>query len=117
MPYMADWQSLPEIEILPGNFRRSAAGLQTGANRIRLVHPSGTPLHHHETEEQMVFMLEGEMDVTIGPETFRMRPGAVCAIPAGAVHQFQSIADEALFIETFSPMRVQNLIGFLGRIF
>ena len=103
--------------MLPNNFRRSVAGLKTSANRIRLVHPSGTPLHVHETEEQMVFMLEGEMDVEVDGETFRLAAGGVCAIPAGARHCFRSIAGEALFIETFAPMRVQNLVGFLGKVF
>lgn len=117
MSYAARWDDLPEVEVLPGNFRRSVMGLQGSINRIRLVHPSGTPPHQHDVEEQMVMMLEGEMDVTIGDAVTRLGPGMVCCIPAGTPHHFQSIAGEATFMETFTPGRVQNLVGFLGRIF
>lgn len=117
MSYHARWEDIPEVEGLPNNFRRAVAGFKTGANRIRMVHPSGTPVHQHETEEQMVFMLEGAMEVEIAGESFRLEAGGVCSIPAGTPHCFRSIAGEVLFIETFSPMRPQNLVGFLGKVF
>ena len=37
MPYVAKWSELPEVEILKGNFRRSASGLKGSVNKIRLV--------------------------------------------------------------------------------
>jgi hypothetical protein len=88
MPYVAKWSDLPEVEILKGNFRRSASGL-----------------------------LSGEMDVVIDKDTIRLGPDQVCVIPAGVPHCFRSIAGEAVFLETFSPGRIQNLIGFLGKVF
>ena len=83
MPYSAKWDDLPEVEVLPNNFRRSVAGLKGSINRIRLVHPSETPLHEHPDEEQSVMMLSGAMDVTIGTDTIRLAAGEVCIIPAG----------------------------------
>jgi mannose-6-phosphate isomerase-like protein (cupin superfamily) len=82
-----------------------------------MVHPSATPLHHHDAEEQMVMMLSGEMDVTFGEEVVRLRADQVCVIPAGMRHRFQSVSGECVFLETFSPPRYQNLIGFLGKVF
>lgn len=117
MPYLASWDELPEVEVLPGNFRKSVSGLKTSLNRIRMVHPSATPLHHHDDEEQLVMMLEGAMTVTIDEEQFTLRAGQVCAIPAGLRHRFESIEGQCLFLETFAPPRFQNLIGFLGKIF
>ena len=117
MPYSVKWQDLPEVEVLPNNFRRSVAGLKSSANRIRLVHPSGTPVHQHDGEEQIVFMLEGAMEVEIDGESLRLSAGEVCVIPSATPHCFRSLAGEALFIETFAPMRVQNLVGYLGKIF
>jgi mannose-6-phosphate isomerase-like protein (cupin superfamily) len=117
MPYVAKWSDLPEVEILTGNFRRSASGLKGSVNNIRLAHPSETPVHHHTEEEQTVLMLSGEMDVVIDKETFRLGSDQVCVIPAGVPHCFRSVTGEAVFLETFSPGRIQNLIGFLGKIF
>jgi mannose-6-phosphate isomerase-like protein (cupin superfamily) len=117
MPYVAKWAEQPEVEILKGNFRRSVSGLKGSVNKIRLVHPSETPVHHHDLEEQTVLMLSGEMDVMIDKETIRLGPDQVCVIPAGVPHCFRSIAGEAVFLETFSPGRIQNLVGFLGKVF
>ena len=117
MAYVAHWDELPEVEVLPGNFRRSAAGTMSSVNRIRMVHPSATPLHKHEAEEQMVMMLEGEMDVTIETEVYRLKADQICVIPRGTLHRFESVTGACTFLETFSPPRFQNLIGFLGKIF
>jgi mannose-6-phosphate isomerase-like protein (cupin superfamily) len=117
MPYVESWHDLPEVEVLPGNFRRSAAGQKSSVNRIRMVHPSSTPLHHHDEEEQMVMMVSGEMDVTIGEEVVRLQADQVCVIPPGTRHRFQSVAGECVFLETFAPPRYQNLVGYLGKVF
>ena len=86
MPYVVKWSDLPEVEILKGNFRRSASGLKGSVNKIRLSHPSETPVHHHAEEEQTVLMLSGEMDVVIDKDTIRLGPDQVCVIPAGVPH-------------------------------
>lgn len=117
MAWSASWDDLPEVEVLPNNFRRSAAGLKSSVNKIRLVHPSETPLHKHDDEEQAVFMLTGEMNVTIGSDTVLLKADQVCVIPAGTMHCFKSVSGQAVFLETFSPGRIQNLVGFLGKVF
>ena len=116
MPYVAKWSDLPEVEILKGNFRRSASGLKGSVNKIRLVHPSETPVHHHDggADGSDALRRDGRYD---RQETIRLGPDQVCVIPAGVPHCFRSIAGEAVFLETFSPGRIQNLIGFLGKIF
>jgi mannose-6-phosphate isomerase-like protein (cupin superfamily) len=88
-----------------------------GINQIRLVHPSGTPVHHHDEEKQTVMLSEGELDVVIGTETVRMKPGDVCLIPAKTEHCFETVGVDALLIEVFAPMRLQNLVWFLGKNF
>lgn len=93
------------------------SGLKGSISKIRLVHPSETPLHQHADEEQAVIMLRGSMNVTIDQEIIKLNSGDVCIIPAGVNHRFCSIEGEAEFLETFSPGRIQNLVGFLGKIF
>jgi uncharacterized cupin superfamily protein len=41
------------------------------------------PFHNHRVNEEMFFILEGEGQVRIGPETFAVRKGDVIACPAG----------------------------------
>jgi len=117
MSYYTNWDKLPEVEVLTNNFRRSAAGLQAGVNRIRLVHPSGTPIHQHDDAEQLVILLSGRLHVTIDGETREMGAGDICVMPIGVPHRFETIEGEVVLIEIFAPMRVQNLVGFVGKIF
>jgi mannose-6-phosphate isomerase-like protein (cupin superfamily) len=41
----------------------------------------------------------------------------VCVIPPATPHYGESLGEDALFYEVFAPVRFQNLIGFLGKIF
>ena len=117
MRFVTNWEDLPEVEVLPNNFRKSAAGLKTGINRIRLVHPSGTPVHQHDDSEQSVLMMSGRMILHVNDDSREIGPGDIAVIPIGTPHRFETIEGEVVLIETFSPMRVQNLIGYLGNIF
>lgn len=117
MPFVVNWDDLPEVRVLDNNFRKSAAGLQAGVNRIRIVHPSATPRHKHDDSEQMVLMLKGRMFIHIGDDRHEVKPGDVCVIPVGVEHLFETIEGEVELFEIFAPMRVQNLIGFVGKIF
>lgn len=117
MGYVVNWADLPEVEILPNNFRKSAAGLKTGVNRIRIVHPSATPCHQHDDSEQTVLMQRGRMYIHIEAERLEVGPGDICIIPVGTPHSFETIEGEVELVEIFTPMRVQNLVGFVGRVF
>jgi mannose-6-phosphate isomerase-like protein (cupin superfamily) len=104
MPYTAKWSEQSEVEILKGNFRRSVSGLKGSVNKIRLVHPSETPVHHHAEEEQTVLMLSGEMDVVIDNETIRLGADQVCVIPAGVPHCFHVFFGSVQSVGSLSPL-------------
>ena len=119
MAYVAKWADLPEVEVLPNNFRKSIAGLKSGVNYLRFKHPMQTPLHHHDDAEQTVLMLKGRMIIQLGDERHEVGEGDVCVVPLGVEHKFETLEDhpDVELFEIFAPMRVQNLVGFLGRIF
>lgn len=117
MPYVVNWADLPEVQVLENNFRRSAAGLQAGVNKLRIVHPMATPRHKHDDAEQMVLMLKGRMLIHIADEHHEVKAGDICIVPIGIEHSFESIEGDVELFEIFAPMRVQNLIGFVGKIF
>ena len=113
-PYAAAWTAFPEREVLPGNFRRAVAGREMGLNQIRWVHPTELPEHTHPDAEQAIVMLSGRLEFTIAGETMELSAGDVCVVPRHAVHSGRSIEGEATFVEVFAPLRVENLLGFLG---
>ncbi|NRQ48855.1 cupin domain-containing protein [Aeromicrobium stalagmiti] len=112
--YSAAWNELPEVEGLPNNFRRAAAGREMGVNHIRWVHPTELPLHTHPDAEQAIVMLSGQIAFTIDGTELTLRAGDVAIVPRHAVHGGHSIEGEAEFIEVFAPLRIENLVGFLG---
>lgn len=114
MAYATSWDAQPEVEGLPNNFRVAVAGAQMGLNRIRWVHPTVLPEHQHDDHEQANVIVQGSIELTIGAETMILREGDVAIVPKGTPHSGRSIEGEAVFIEVFSPLRVENLIGALG---
>jgi len=112
--YATNWDAIPEIEGLPNNFRAAVAGKEMGVNRIRWVHPTVLPPHFHDDAEQSIVMLEGEISFTIGGETLSLKAGDVAFVPRGIEHSGESVAGEAVFIEVFAPLRVENMVGYLG---
>lgn len=47
------------------------------------------PLHAHTREEEVWYVLEGEITFTIGDETATVGPGSFAYIPRGVPHTFQ----------------------------
>ena len=117
MGYVSNWADLPEVQVLTNNFRKSIAGLKGGINRIRWVHPTKTPGHKHEDSEQIIIVLEGRVLFFIDGDDFTLEKDDICVIPISALHYGESIGGDAMFYEFFAPVRIQNLIGFLGKTF
>jgi quercetin dioxygenase-like cupin family protein len=115
--YVRSWDAFPEVEILPNNHRTSIAGLNVGVNRIRWVHPTATPRHSHNDAEQVILMLSGRIEMTIDDQTFEMKEGDVAVIPENTPHTGRTLGEDAVFYEVFAPLRVQNLVGFIGKVF
>ncbi|QWC84484.1 cupin domain-containing protein [Nocardioidaceae bacterium] len=112
--HATSWTELPETEGLPNNFRRAVAGREISVNRITWVHPTELPPHVHDDAEQALVMLEGRIRFSIDGTEMELAAGDVAIVPRHAVHGGRSIEGEAVFIEVFSPMRVDLLPGFLG---
>ena len=115
--YSLNWSQVPETENLPNNFRTAMAGKEMGINRVRWVHPTVLPPHVHEDAEQAVIVVEGVIQFTIAGESMTLGYGDVAIVPRGTLHSGQSVVGEAVFIEIFAPLRLENLLGFLGEAF
>jgi quercetin dioxygenase-like cupin family protein len=112
--YAVNFSEIAETENLPGNFRRAVTGKEMGINKIRWVHPTVLPEHVHHDAEQAVIMLSGRISLTINDLQHELDEGDVAVIPRGSLHSGHSLEGEAVFIEVFSPTRIENVFGFLG---
>ena len=51
----------------------------------------GPPDHVHYKQEEILFIIEGLYEVTIGDETAKAGPGSIVFIPRNVVHRFKNV--------------------------
>ena len=70
-----------------------------------VVYDPGTTVsrHSHETAEQVMWIIEGDVTMTIGDETKKLAAGDVCVINRGVEHELHS-ENGLTFIEALAPV-------------
>ncbi len=63
---------------------------------------------HSHPHEQTGYLVKGHLKLTIGAETFEVKPGDSWCIPGGSEHRAEVLAD-SLAVEVFSPVREDYL--------
>jgi quercetin dioxygenase-like cupin family protein len=58
----------------------------------------GPPQHRHNSEDELFFVLEGQLHFILGDERFDGQEGSFAHLPHGIPHTFQVVSDSARFI-------------------
>ncbi len=82
-------------------------GEKTLFTEFRMNAGAVLPKHAH-IHEQTGYLIEGEIRLTIGQETFEVKKGDSWCIPGNTQHSAEIITDSAA-IEVFSPVREDYL--------
>ena len=90
-------------ELVPGVTGYYAHGDKHTLGLVELKAGSIVPEHHH-MHEQITYILEGQLDMTIGGESFSLTQGTCHVIPSNMPHSAVAVTDCRL-IDTFSPVR------------
>ena len=80
----------------PG-FRKIRAPLGVtafGVNAIVLPPGSTTPAHHHERQQELYIVLEGEIEITLGGESRTLGPGGLARVDAGTVRNLRNLSSD-----------------------
>jgi quercetin dioxygenase-like cupin family protein len=64
---------------------------------------TGATPHFHEHHTDAFYVLEGELEFTLGRETRRGGPGTAVVAPPGVVHAFSGTGERARFLNIHSP--------------
>lgn len=112
-----DWETLPQASgMRPGATRQAVAAERLSAVKV-VTAPDATfdgRLHHH-IHEQLLVVLTGEATLQIGDETVVARAHDVVFFPPGVLHGAIGVGREGcVYLEIFSPSRVDQLPGYLG---
>jgi mannose-6-phosphate isomerase-like protein (cupin superfamily) len=54
------------------------------------------PVHTHDREDQLYYVLEGEGTIRMGDQDFELRPGEAVTIPPGIAHGVRNESDTPL---------------------
>jgi len=97
------------VSVLGDQYTYKAVGEQTGGAYGLVVTTappgsSGPPPHLHRTEDEALYVLEGELTLMIGDRTRIAPAGSFAFIPRGAVHAFSNPgSDVAKALVIISP--------------
>jgi quercetin dioxygenase-like cupin family protein len=89
-----EWQPLD----LPYNDFHWVGGEQIVFAREIMGPGGGGPLHRHHTVEELIFVSEGEVAVTIGEETRTLGPGDVAIMPRGIFHGTNTLTGATFYV-------------------
>lgn len=99
-----------------------AGGEATGGAASFVIHPLapralGSPVHTHRNEDEWSYVLEGEVGVELGGDTFVARPGDLVLKPRGVPHAFWNAGDEpARLLEVITPSGFEHYFTRLGEV-
>ena len=83
---------------------------------LEAVNPAGEgpPLHVHTREDEVVYVLEGEIRWKLGDQLSLTGPGSLVFIPRGVPHTWQNVGDgDCRMLITFAPAGME---GFFDRL-
>lgn len=78
----------------------------------------GVDLHVHENEDELVYLLRGEIEVTLGDQTMLAVPGVTALLPRGIAHGFTNVGDTpSILIDTILPGSFDNYFAELSELY
>jgi quercetin dioxygenase-like cupin family protein len=104
--HTVDWSKMEWQKVRPGIERKAftGQGATMSLNRIWPGHEPNPHSHHHE---QLLYIIEGEIDLVVAGQTYRMGPGSLMCIPPHVEHYAKAVigTKPCLNLDVFSPAR------------
>jgi quercetin dioxygenase-like cupin family protein len=104
---MTTFQSVSEVrpyQIWGGVVARAIQGDRLTMGIVDLDPGIAVPEHHHDNE-QLGFVLRGQVTMVIGGDKRDLHTGDTYSIPSGVPHSATSGADGATVVDVFAPGR------------
>jgi quercetin dioxygenase-like cupin family protein len=101
------------VEFVPGLLFRPLVGKDVMLSFVTYEPHTEAPRHAH-AEEQVLYVLEGELEVDVGDETRMLRPGQAAVIPPHVPHAARTHELPCYQLDVFHPPR-QALLDVMGR--
>lgn len=100
-----DWTRQPGREVMNGDVVWDLTGESLQVIRSEMAPGTDFPIHQHH-QEQIIIVLEGELEFTVGSQTQIVGSGQVIHVPPQTPHGGRVHSQErVLTIEAFHPVR------------
>jgi quercetin dioxygenase-like cupin family protein len=102
------WNGRDPFAIFPGVNLHAIGGEQ--ALLCRVVYDPGKTVerHSHPHSEQVMAIVDGEVEITIGNESRTMRTGDVCVMNRGVEHELHTVGG-VTFFEALAPVTLDHV--------
>ncbi|MEZ5080517.1 MAG: cupin domain-containing protein [Thermoleophilia bacterium] len=105
--FVASTATAPRFPFLGHDFAELASGAATGGAICvhEIVQRAGEepPLHIHRREDEVFYVLEGQMTFHVGDRTLEAPGGTLVFLPRGVPHGFRVHDDEARVLQICAP--------------
>jgi len=102
------WSGRDLHTMFPGVALYAMGGEQVLLCRVTYQAGKSVARHAHEHTEQVMAIIEGEVEVTIGDEKRTLRPGDVCVMNRGVEHELHSTGG-VTFFEALAPVPLDHV--------
>jgi quercetin dioxygenase-like cupin family protein len=102
------WNGRDSFEFVDGVRLHAIGGDQVLLCRVQYERGKQVPWHAHEDTEQVMFILEGEVEMTIEDETKTLTPGDVVVVSRGLHHKLYSEGG-VTFMEALAPVPLDHV--------
>ena len=102
------WEGREPYSLFPHVSINASGGDQVLLCHVRYEPGADVPRHSHEHTEQVMLMLEGELEMTVGSETRTLRAGDSVVVNRGVEHQLHSESG-CVFVEALSPVPLDHV--------
>lgn len=100
----SSFNARPTKKVWDGVTGRVVEGERITMSLVDLEPTVPVPEHHHENE-QVGFVVEGQIDFTIDGETRTLRAGETYVIPSDVPHSVVTGPNGAVVLDVFAPLR------------
>ena len=108
LPPFRSWNGQEPFGIFPGVNLHAIGGEQVLLCRVRYEPGKQVPWHAHEDTEQVMFVVDGEVEMTIEDETSTLRSGDVVVVNRGLRHKLYSERG-VTFMEALAPVPLDHV--------
>ena len=102
------WNNVDSYEFRDGVRIHAVGGEQVLLCRVTYAPGKEVPWHAHEHAEQVMFILEGEVEITVEDETRTLGPGDVGVVNRGLQHRLHSPGG-VTFMEALAPVPLDHV--------